>query len=787
MAITEFGDLTTPEQYVNYYFGQFQDELSARGLQLSKVGIVGLMMHTLGFTQYDIKQYFDTIFREAFLATADEDENIVMHGSVHGYSFSYATPAQITGDFRLDLTALPVTTNTSTRFVIEKLQITIDNMVYNLDAKYTIYTNMVQIQEPSGEIIQVPYSDSNPTIPISGLNQYETKTFEFTTSYYTEYTHYRYEISLDDNVFVNDIAVSVLESSADEAVDYEVRAVKYFTSSTEKVVFVKTKSTNTLLLETGSGVYGKYIPNATITVTVSYTYGEVGNISSQTVSPSNILVRMYDDNSGTSRSFTTKGVLDVEIDYGDGGKDALSGEELRDAVISYIRSQENLVTENDFYDLLSNYVRDFVLMFKKTHVLENHIYLFQAFRNQYSNPIRSQSISVKHTEFNPGSECYVYRPIFTLNNAEYVSPFLYIVDFVMRYYKGYLLYESIARYFNDITIEDDSTEESSIPLTLYVTYDHSSQTTKFSVTSYNDISSYVMYITVTALDINDECMQQADDSTFEYYYSELMLDTVDVKIKVYLNGSHNFTYLAEDVAIVADISDLLTLKTWEGEVEEYTIDGNITTLEDVSVIFPDDAYVLNIPIMVADEFYEDEDYYLSKIANSLGSVAEAEGRMVSDDVQIRFINTDYIESDMTKELTTQNHELDIKFPLILRIDIVGYEDYISENDINTTDDTEQLRLQLAELLYDKYTGEDCSFFRTQIVNVVHNYGWVKYCEIYVTDSTENAEYNKITNSNFELENQKTIVDNLTKKQAALFCPVYVWWDLENITINVNFE
>lgn len=784
MAIERLKDLTTPEQYIEFYFNQFKSELEARGLQISKVGIVGLIMHTMGFTQYDIKQYFDTLFREAFLGTADLYENINMHGAVHGFYPKFSIPSQLVGDFRLKLNALPISLTTNNKLVIEKLTTIINGMQYKLDSTYTIKRNVVQIREQSGKIIQVPYDNANPVIPISGFSQYQSYTYEYNTPYYPENTHTRHLVEMeDDDTFVTNIEAYVQESGSDEYVEYEVRTVKYFTSSNEKVVFMKVLPNNNILIETGSGIYGKYIPDSNIRITVSTTSGERGNVSKQTVKPNEIVVRLYDNDDSQSRTFTNTNVLDIEIDYGDGGVNALDGEELRSEVINYIRSRENLVSELDFYTLLDNYMRDFVLMFKKTHVLENHIYLFQAFRDKYLNPIRSKSISVKHPIFNPDNECYVYRPIFTLNGIDYISPFLYVVDYVMRYYKAYLLFEKIARYFNELIIEENSPSQTALPLSLYVEYDPGTVTTRFYVQSYSDISAYVLYITIPELGIRRQCMQQVDSSTFEHFYAELMFETVDVEIEVHLNGEHHYTYIAENVSIIGDISDLLTLKTWEGEVVDYDIPMSIDHLNDISLLFPSDAYVLNIPIMVADEFYSNEQYYMTKFLNTFGSISEKENRMISDDVQIRFIDTDNIPSQLTRQLTTQKHNLDIRFPLVLSIEIMGYEDYVSENQINTVNDVNQLKLTLADALYNTYTGESGSFFRTQIVDIIHNYKWVKYCDVFLKDSNGTS----IPGANFELVNQRKVVDNLSKREAALFCPIYMWWDLENITIIVNFE
>ena len=41
------GSLTTPEEYIQYYYPLVKDRLSSRGLQISKVGFIGFIL-TMG-------------------------------------------------------------------------------------------------------------------------------------------------------------------------------------------------------------------------------------------------------------------------------------------------------------------------------------------------------------------------------------------------------------------------------------------------------------------------------------------------------------------------------------------------------------------------------------------------------------------------------------------------------------------------------------------------------------------------------------------------------------------
>ena len=68
----------TPEEYSNYFFNALKDELSVYELQASKVGFIGFLINLLSNTTYDSKVYKDVLFKEAFPATAQIDDKVVV-------------------------------------------------------------------------------------------------------------------------------------------------------------------------------------------------------------------------------------------------------------------------------------------------------------------------------------------------------------------------------------------------------------------------------------------------------------------------------------------------------------------------------------------------------------------------------------------------------------------------------------------------------------------------------------------------------------------------------------
>lgn len=64
----------TPEEFAEFYMGGLKNELSVYNLQANKVGFLGFLVNLLGNVTYDAKIYRDMLFKEAFPATAQQDD-----------------------------------------------------------------------------------------------------------------------------------------------------------------------------------------------------------------------------------------------------------------------------------------------------------------------------------------------------------------------------------------------------------------------------------------------------------------------------------------------------------------------------------------------------------------------------------------------------------------------------------------------------------------------------------------------------------------------------------------
>lgn len=787
--------LSTAQEYIDTYYNKLKKELNARGLQISKVGLIGLLLNILGFSQQDIKLYYDTLFREAFLATADKDENITLHGSVFGYTPGLGKPASITGNISFDLAVLPISTDNNRTITLQDLELKVDKLTYTLDSKYIFKGTNCQIIDTNGNVTTVPISTNSPLVPIQNFLQYEKEVYTNSIPFYVYNSYYSLIIELDSDTdkFVSGLIVEVKEDGKEEFETYEWKLVTYSSRAQDKHVFVQFLE-DKILIELGSGVHGKYIPNSTVKCTIQTTYGVKGNISSQEVTPISGNLRVYDNASNASYSVSVSSGVIVEIDYASNGENPLKEQELRAAIIEFIRHRNNMMSESDFYDIVKQYCDDFELMFKKTHVMDNNIYLFVPFRDLYQVPVRTRSISLPHALFNPTLRCYLYHPTWTLENGkEYISPFLYVVDFTLRQYKAYILQETSSAFFNEVVtnyVPKIGSEIVALPLTFYTSYSPTLDTTRLMVQSYEDITGYIFILSIPELNVKDVCMNVATNNIVDTYWYDnvrgtgIIFDKMNIVVDVYKDGKHYFTYKLNDFSVIQDISDILSLKTFDGLITDYEFDDKLTPeQQQLSTVFNEKAYVLNIPVLDNDTYQSNPPYYLEKGVNLFGSIAFQENRMISDDVQIRYINSDVIFGDILKKMCLQKYDFDITLPLHLRTKVYVNSEYVNEHEINIIEEREELHKLLAQTMFDTYTGTSISFYETQIIEIIHNLKWVKWCQVFVTDDKGVA----IPNNNIESNPQQVTINNLSKFEAVTYCPYYFHWDLNNIIVDLAFE
>lgn len=390
----------SPQEFIEYYSAALKSELSVYDLQINKLGFVGFLLNILGHTNYDAKQYYDSLFKEAFVATAQETENLYFHSATYGYLPTFANPSNAFGNIIFDFALLPKLPNGVIRreaVIGDDASIIFENEGYNFltDAKYKFIQSLdgysTIITSSEGNVQQLPSATAEVVAPFKDVNQFKTQEFFLTLPNYSFGTYYPYIIEIEEG-HISDIRVFVKkkEDAVDLLEEYKVSYVKYFEESFSKTVFLRKLTSRKFVIEFGSGIRGAYIPSSEVSVAVDITMGASGNLVKEVfVGPKNyIVITNYYDASQANKieslpAQNAEKFVKVNFQYSKDGLDPLSGDLLRNDVVAHIQSYDMLVSERDFYNIAEKYLNDFRFLFKKSVVSSNTFYLCRSFRDKY--------------------------------------------------------------------------------------------------------------------------------------------------------------------------------------------------------------------------------------------------------------------------------------------------------------------------------------------------------------------------------------------------------------------
>ena len=527
--------LKTPAEFIDFYFTELKTQLGSNNFKLNKTGFIGFILNVLGNTQFDVKQYYDGLFNEAFPSTAIDNLNLQFHSALHNYQASFATPSTVVdGSFKFDLALLPtpqsglmsrnITFGSSTSVIGSTLPIGIDsnstiyslNSLYNIDARIVngvIVSYDAQIIEPGAQKT-VSMTLDLATLPIIAATQSTTTESTYTVPYYTPGTHYLLSIPLVINDMISGLTVSVLNSNTNVSTQYTISNDKSIYGPTSTVIFETLGPNNTLNLELGSGVNGAYIPSGSIlTILLQTSKGSAGNIT-----PSNNITSKITPLTGYTQSAIitdtySTGVISSIIDLSKfatptintstGGADVLTGGTLRQALIKYIQSNDYLITDLDYNNYLSASFKDHYVSFGKVLLASNTMYLYIPLTNKYDLPYSVSTMPIEATIFETTKytdtlgNSVVYHPTATLNGSNVISPFYYKYDTLFRSYRGYSLNDNSLFYYTTVNSKDVNNIQvtNKVPyVSVRLTYHHNTIApfTIISLESFEDISSYTI-------------------------------------------------------------------------------------------------------------------------------------------------------------------------------------------------------------------------------------------------------------------------------------------------------
>lgn len=398
---------TNPQDYINYYVDILKKEYKLNDLKVDYHGFVGFLMNLFGWTNFDIKQYYDYLYKEGFLATAEETKNLYLHASKYKYPIDFATPSQAQGNLILDFSKLPVrSANVKKREVIVP-----EDYVFNIgNFKFSSRTRYRFIEEIKNDGIyyycvvtpfnsrQRLYSSSSTTVTAPMFNFFQTELSEhtYTIPDYNYGVYNQYSITISEKQQISDVEVLIKKSGTTDFVPYNIKYVKAFETPLSKAVFLNRVSDKVCIIEMGNGYHGEWVPNSVAKVNVWTTYGSSGNTLNKQDGKSigSLVLNQYDINN----NIINNGLLTINSSLFKpsifscvNGKDLLLKEDLKNDILNWVETRSNLINKTDFFNLFSRYHKDFNILFKKNQMTDNNFYLLKTLRDQYQEVITTSN------------------------------------------------------------------------------------------------------------------------------------------------------------------------------------------------------------------------------------------------------------------------------------------------------------------------------------------------------------------------------------------------------------
>jgi hypothetical protein len=837
-------ELSTPEEFVKHYYNQLKIDLNSVDLQISKVGLIGYILNLMGNLQYDVKQYYNYLFNEAFPISAIDNANLIEHSTLFGFNYDLAVPATLNGsiNFNLDALLLPTTNVIKREIHINSASFILTEMQYVMDSKYVIImtkTNsimnwFVQVTNSNGEKTNFPITYTNAYTAIVDFNQYRQLDEIFAVPLYKFGSFYPIKIKIPNNQDVCSISVRIQEINNDYEQDFEIRNIKNFSEANDNHVFYRiyeNEQGKILLIELGSGVHAKYIPRSTVTISVKTTFGEKGNIGihsiKREISNDITIFDYYSTTDVNEIRLVSRDFIELQIINGSGGKNILKQEKLRDSLIEYIQNRDNLISETDYRQIIGKAFEYYTVMFKKSTLHDNIIYIYIDILDKYLKPIYTNTKVIPYIEFTSSPnisyiirnsydilETYIVNPIFNDNGRQLICPFIFKKNPSISSFAALLLKHNYSQYYTSI-IENDISRllATAVGSTLHRAFPYgkvlpliyleialeledigepeSICRTIFSIKSTSDISNYRFEITVANLNILEEEMifEEGSKISTKYIHYGLTTDVFTVTINVF----DDVFYTTEDAQV--------TIKNMELNVLDLKFESvqYLLNLEDIlrlkTIIYRNEDseiehLLMSVPLIDKEQFDINKDYIVNTLYNRLKSLNIDNIRMITDDPQLRFLNSNYVTKDYLTVLCPlgSQYNFDLYLPLKVFINLTFIKTYILINKIDVITEVENIKYEISKFLNGEKTGPDFYFYKSTIDDIIHNFPSVKGADVFITDKTGYRDSNNnilgqyIPNGNLVISSQDDLIDRMTKDQILKYCPTLFWWDINNISI-----
>lgn len=786
--------LTTPAEFSEYYFKELKNELDLTEINLNRLGFIGFFIELLGNVQFDVKNYYNYLFGEAFPITATDDLNLLYHSSVYGYQPFLAKPSEIIGVLNFSPLATNTTDVDKREIFLNKISFILDGIQFYLDSFYKItYTKTkgdfysMSIEISYNDIYDiVPVLYSNSSVKSVGFLQYSVSEYFIYIPNYAYGSNYIYNLKIQDYVYDVEIHLKDLESQnkypSDEEgfIPYKTSMTNVFLESNEEIVLYNILADNTLQLKFGSGIRGKYVPGAHVKLKIKTTKGEKGNVGENLIKTfsGQVVVKDYKENFLVSESTASPSAfLSLNIASSIGGQDPSLGEKLKKELLEFIQTRENLVSETDFHNTLKDYSAESEILFKKTEISENIIYLYALIRDKYNYPIYTLTESVPRNEFEDkkrhiNNKTYIVNPEFVRNNRLFNCPFYFEYNNLLGTYDGYVYFEEISFYPG--VIPDQSTV---FPKDLFISliYDYNEDITHIYVNTktnfFNNFNINTITLTSQILNLNEQLVLNEEDQ-YEFHFPGIIKTPSSFNIEIsIIDSGANGIYRFYNIQNVYDEVSNLRLRFYK-----------LPTLNDNNELVDVD-HVINLPLIDTVEYCKNKLFYTNLIKNLFERINIRENRMLSDEIQLRFLNTysSELKFNSSTLLTDDLDSLsfDIMLPLKLEVNIIFSLDSVIEKQFSFLNILQELKLEISKYLL-TVSGIKLAFYKTKIIDICHNNSFVKSVEVIFKD----AHGNNLPRNLETLEKNK-VIETIDKQLYLQYTPIYWWFDVNNIEMRTT--
>ena len=287
--------------------------------------------------------------------------------------------------------------------------------------------------------------------------------------------------------------------------------------------------------------------------------------------------------------------------------------------------------------------------------------------------------------------------------------------------------------------------------------------------SYQDISGRTFVISIPILGIYNQIMTMLDNFTYSYSVNGITTENTTVNIEEYSDNTLTTRYykiISQSFYQAYDVSDLVRLQLYKAD------NGK--------------QYVINIPLIDKDAFESDKNYFYEQLIGYLVNLKLTENRMISDNIQTRFFETQIATKLYHTTLLKQNYDFDIALPLKMKLTFKIDKLKVVSLKIDLNEEINTILNQVCDFILNN-TGSSILIYDSRIVDVILNEARKKYIKdviITITDSNGN-----VLDQGLESIPLNTFLYNFngTKLDVVKFTPIYWWFDINNIEINTHLE